>query len=253
MNQEIDNPEISKYHKKSIYQEKSKKRRLAAYISIIILFLACVVFLTFRYGPKLSGLVREPDVLSKKLNSYGWKGIIVFMGIQALQVILAAIPGEFVQIAGGYVYGTWLGTLYSLAGIVAGSVLAFFIARLLGFPVVKMLVSEKQLEKFNFMMKSRKSDIAMFILFLIPGIPKDVLTYIAGLTPVRPLKFFIIITAGRFPALLASSYIGHSTQKGNYAIAVALLAAAAVLFIAGLLLKDRIIHKLSKRAGETDR
>lgn len=226
--------------------EKSKKQELALYVLIIAVFLGILTYLAVRFGPQLTALARKPEDLRDLLNSYGWKGILVFMGIQMLQVVVAAIPGEFVQVAGGYVYGTWLGTLYSLTGIVLGSVLVFFIARLLGYPLVKLLVSPTQLEKFNFMINSNKSEVAMFILFLIPGIPKDILTYIAGITPVKPLKFFAIITTGRLPALLASSYIGSSTQKGNYGIVIALSAAALVLFVTGILLKDKILKKLHK-------
>lgn len=232
--------------------DKSKKHKLVLYIILIAAFLGLLIYLAVMFGPKLTSLARKPEDLRDLLNSYGWKGILVFMGIQMLQVVVAAIPGEFVQLAGGYIYGTWLGTLYSLIGIVLGSVLVFFIARLLGYPVVRLLVSQKQLEKFNFMINSKKSEAAMFILFLIPGIPKDILTYIAGITPVKPIKFFAIITMGRIPALLASSYIGSSTQKGNYGIVIILSVAAVILFVAGILLKDKIINKVHKMSGNDD-
>lgn len=229
--------------------EKAKKRQLIIYIFLIAVFLFLLIYSGIRLGPRITELARKPQVLKTMLNSYGWKGVLIFIGFQVLQVVVAAIPGEFVQIAGGYVYGTFAGTVYSLAGIVTGSVLVFTIARLIGYPVVKLFVSPKQLEKFSFMMNSKKSEAALFILFLIPGIPKDILTYIAGLTPVKPFKFFVIITIGRFPALLGSSFIGHSTQKGNYGIAIAVSTIAVVLFAAGLIFRDRIIdwaHKLTK-------
>jgi uncharacterized membrane protein YdjX (TVP38/TMEM64 family) len=225
---------------------KENKRKLALYIALIAVFLGLVAYLAVRFGPELTALARKPERLRNLLNSFGWKGIIVFMGIQMLQVLVAAIPGEFIQLAGGYIYGTWLGTLYSLAGIMAGSILVFYISRLLGYPLVKLLVSPKQLEKFNFMINNEKSEVAMFLLFLIPGLPKDILTYIAGITPVKPFRFFIVITIGRLPALLASSYMGHSTQKGNYGIVIAFLAAALILFFAGILLKDKIIQKIHR-------
>jgi uncharacterized membrane protein YdjX (TVP38/TMEM64 family) len=232
--------------------DKSKKQKAAIYIVFISAFLGLLVYLAVRFGPQLTDLAGKPEDLKELLNSYGWKGIIIFIGIQILQVVVAAIPGEVVQLAGGYIYGTWLGTLYSLLGIVPGSVLVFFIARLLGYPLVKLFVSKNQLEKFNFMINSNKSEIAMFILFLIPGIPKDILTYIAGITPVKPLKFFAIIIIGRLPALLASSYIGSSAQKGNYGVVIALSAAVLVLFVAGVLLKDKIISKVHKISGKKD-
>ena len=224
----------------------SEKKKLKLVLNIVLIagFLTLLVFAAVRYGPEITKLASKPEQMREVLNSYGWKGVLIFMSIQLIQVVVAAIPGEFVQLAGGYIYGTWLGTLYSLTGIVAGSVIVFFIARLLGYPIVKTFVSQKNLEKFDFMMNNSKSEIAMFILFVIPGIPKDILTYIAGLTPVKPLRFFVIITIGRLPALLASSYIGYNTQKGNYLIVVILSVVALVLFAAGILLKDRIIDKV---------
>ncbi len=233
---------------KKVKMDNFKKRKLALYIILVAAFLGVLISLAVRFGPWLTALVREPEKLRVYLNSYGWKGILVFMGIQVLQVVVAAIPGEFVQLAGGYIYGTWMGTVYSLMGIVLGSVLVFFIARLLGYPLVRLLVSPAYLGKLDFMINSNKSEIGMFIMFLIPGMPKDVLTYIAGITPIKPLKFFAVVTIGRLPALLASSYIGSSTQKGNSVIVIVLSAAALILFAAGVLLKDKIInwvHKMS--------
>lgn len=226
--------------------DKSKKYKLILDIILIAAFLAITAYVTVKYGLQLTKLAQNPDEFKELLNSYGWKGILVFMGIQVLQVVVAAIPGEFVQIAGGYIYGTWMGTFYSLAGIVTGSVLVFFVARFLGYRLVKLVVSPEHLAKLNFMINSRKSETAMFILFLIPGMPKDILTYISGITPLKPLRFFSIIMLARFPALLASSYIGSNTQKGNYGIAIALSAAALILFTAGVLLKDKILKRIHK-------
>ena len=233
--------------------DKSKKQKLVVYSILIAAFLGILIYLAVRFGPQITALTREPEKLRTLLNSYGWKGILVFMGIQMLQVVVAAIPGELVQLAGGYLYGTWLGTLYSLTGIVLGSVFVFFVARLLGYPLVKLLVSPEHLKKFNFMINSEKSEIGMLILFLIPGIPKDILTYIAGITPIKPLRFFAIITVGRLPALLASSYIGSSTQKGNYGIVIILSAASIILFAVGILMKDRIISKIHKASGRSEK
>lgn len=226
--------------------DKSKKLKLTVYILLIAAFIGILVFLTIRFGNRFTALAKKPEELRILLNSYGWKGILVFIGLQVLQVVVAVLPGEFFQFAGGYIYGTWLGTLYSLTGITSGSVLVFFTARLLGYPLVKLLVSPAYLEKFGFMINSKKSEAGMFLLFLIPGIPKDILTYIAGITPIKPLTFFAIILIGRFPALLASSYIGSSTQKGNYAMVIILSVAALVLFAAGILFKDKILDKMHR-------
>lgn len=233
--------------------EKLKKWKLAGNIGLIVIFLALIVLATVKLGPYIGQLAHEPGKLKEWLDSFGWKSIPVFIALQMLQVVVAAIPGEFVQIAGGYVYGTFLGTLYSLIGIVTGSVLVFFVSRLLGYSLVRMFVSEKNLEKFEFMMNSSKSEMVMFMLFLIPGMPKDILTYIAGLTPVKPLRFFLIITIARFPALLASSYIGSNLQQQNYLAVIILSAAALVLFVAGILLKDKVIGKVQRMIHKAEK
>ncbi|NMA34724.1 MAG: TVP38/TMEM64 family protein [Clostridiaceae bacterium] len=233
--------------------EKSKpvnrKKKAALYIILIITFLAVITYVGIRFGSGLTELARKPEELREWLNSFGWKGVIIFIGLQVLQVVVAAIPGEFTQLAGGYLYGTFFGTIYSLTGIVLGSVIVFYAARLLGYPLVRLFVSEKQLDKFRFMLNNSKSEVAMFILFLIPGIPKDILTYIAGITPVRPLRFFVIITIGRLPALLGSSFIGHNTQLGNCAVVIAVSAAACILFLLGVFFREKIVnwvHRLIK-------
>ena len=200
-----------------------------------------LVFVTIRFGPELTRLVSNQDKLREWLRSYGYKGAAVFILLQVLQVVVAAIPGEVVQLAGGYVYGVFPGTALSLAGILIGSIIVFYVSRFLGFSLVKTFVSEKNLQKFEFMMNHPKSEVIMLVLFLIPGIPKDVLTYIAGLTPVKPLRFFIIITVARFPGLFGSAFIGANWQKGNYTAVIITSVLAVVLFTAGLLLKDRII------------
>jgi uncharacterized membrane protein YdjX (TVP38/TMEM64 family) len=229
--------------------EKGKRNNartlnLTLNIAGIILFLAFLVFLGVKYGSAITGLAEDPGKLSRELNSLGWKGVLVFLGLQALQVIIAVIPGGVVQIAGGYIYGTWIGLLYSVIGIFLGSLIVFYAARLLGYPLVRMLVSPENLKKFGFMINSSKSEIAMFILFLIPGMPKDVLTYMAGITPVKPLRFFTVSIIGRLPALLGSSILGYSTQAGNYTAVILLSAASIAFFLIGLFFKDKIIRKI---------
>lgn len=225
--------------------------KLTVNIASIVVFIAFLVYLAIRYGPVITELAEDPGRLSRELNSLGWKGVLVFLGLQTLQVVIAVIPGGVVQVAGGYIYGTWLGLLYSVIGIFLGSVIVFYAARLLGYPLVRMLVSPDNLKKFGFMINSSKSEIAMFILFLIPGMPKDVLTYMAGITPVKPLRFFTVSIAGRLPALLGSSVLGYSTQAGNYVAVILLSVASIVFFLVGLFFKDKIIAKLQAgKAGK---
>jgi uncharacterized membrane protein YdjX (TVP38/TMEM64 family) len=137
--------------------------------------------------------------------------------------------------------------LLSLAGILAGSIIAFFAARLLGYAVIQDVVSPKRLRKFEFLISDPKAEIAMLVLFLVPGIPKDALVYISGLTPVKPMRFFLIFTVGRFPGIWGAAYIGAHLMKKDYLPVWILSGVALILFVLGALNRDRVIDWLHRR------
>jgi uncharacterized membrane protein YdjX (TVP38/TMEM64 family) len=180
----------------------------------------------------------------------GWGAVapLVFMGVQAIQVIVFAIPGEVVQIAGGYLFGGWVGILLSLSGILLGSTVAFFLSRWLGRPFVAAVVPRAQLERMEKLLESRSSQIVFFLLFLIPGVPKDILCYLAGLTPMSLLFFLGISTLGRLPGIVGSSIIGGAARSSRW-VALAMLSVAAILlFAAGLIFRPRLQALIEKVA-----
>ena len=231
----------------------NNKKSILLILKIILLslFLLAMIFITVKYMPFFTQQIKNPDQFKELLTSYGHVNIIVFLGFQVMQVVIAAIPGEIVQITGGYVYGTILGTIYSIIGITIGSVIAFFISRLLGYSLIRLFISQEKLERLYCLIDSPKSEIIMFVLFLLPGVPNDMLTYIAGLTPIKPLIFFAISIVGRFPALMITSYIGANVQKGNYVTVAIVTVTAGVLCLVGLLTKDRIVAFLHKIAHKS--
>jgi len=104
---------------------------------------------------------------------------------------------------------------------------------------------EEKLKSFYFLINSPQSEIIKFLLFLIPGLPKDILTYIAGLAPIKPLRFFIMVTIARTPGIFFSSYIGSNIQKKNYGIAIIVGIIATALFLLGLFYRTQILNYLS--------
>jgi uncharacterized membrane protein YdjX (TVP38/TMEM64 family) len=187
------------------------------------------------------------------VQSWGAAAPLVFIGVQTVQVILFAIPGEVVQIAGGYLFGGGLGILLSMAGILLGSTAAFFLSRLLGRPFVAAVIPAAQLERVEKLLESRSSRIVFFLLFLIPGVPKDILCYIAGLTPM-PFPFFLgVSTVGRLPGIVGSSLIGGAARSSQWVALVVLSAAAIVVFVAGLLLRPKLQAFIERIAGRKQR
>jgi len=220
---------------------------IAVNVFLAALFAGLIIYLTIRYGPEMTMFVSDPHAFREYLLSFGPWSAVVFMLFQVLQVVIAVIPGEPVQIAGGYIFGTFLGTVYSTLGITAGYIIIFTSVRLLGFPLVKALVPAKEFEKFGALINSPKLETTIFLLFLIPGVPKDILVYVAGLTPIQPVLFFIIITFARTPAVIGSSFIGAKIQSSQYLIAIIVSLAASILFVLGYIFKQRVIDFLHLR------
>lgn len=225
-------------------EQQRNRSSLLLNLVLLLLLITVIIFLTIRYAPSITHLVQNPDKFRALLLSMGLISVPVFIGLQAAQVIISAIPGELVQLAGGYVFGTFFGTVYSMVGIVLGSMAAFGVARLLGFRLVKNFLSPANLKRLELLINSPKIEITLFLLFLIPGIPKDILVYMAGFTPIDPWRFFILFAIARFPGLLATSFIGSNIQERDYLPVIIVSAIACVLFVIGLFRKDWIIHKI---------
>ncbi len=222
------------------------KYTIGVQIALAIIFLWGLIFLTYHYGHDTTKLISDPQRFREYLLSFGPWSPVVFMFFQVVQVVIAVIPGEPLQIVGGYMFGTFWGTVYSIIGITAGYGVVFFAVRLFGYPLVKKLVAEKDLAKFDFLVNSAKLEATIFLLFLIPGVPKDILVYIAGLTPLHPMTFFLIITIARMPAMVGSSYIGAKIETNEYRTVVIVSILASLLFVFGLIYKNRIIEFMSR-------
>lgn len=215
-------------------------------IAALVGFIGLIIYLSIIYSPQVTDLFARRQELKEYIEAQGNVGILIFIAFQVFQVVVAAIPGEIVQIAGGYIYGTFWGTVYLVIGVAIGSIIDFYIARWLGFDIVKTFISEKRLRQLYNLVQGPRSNLVMFLLFLIPGLPKDVLTYVAGLTPVPAGRFLLIAIVARLPALVGSSFIGASFQQENTVVAIAVSGAAVVLFFLGVLYRDKIIRWLRK-------
>lgn len=225
--------------------DKQKQKQLLIRLALLLVFIAAIAYIAFKYSMEILYLAANPQSFKTMVASRGISGVAIFIGVQIIQVIIAALPGDLTQLAGGYIYGTLFGSLYSMLGITIGSVIVFFAARLLGYSLINLFVSKEKLEKFKFLINNPKSEAVMFILFLIPGMPKDFLSYLAGITPVKPVVFLTVSSIARIPALVVSTYIGASLQQGNYTVVAAVSIIACILMAIGFFAKDRIISYLN--------
>ena len=190
--------------------------------------------------------------IQRTVEGWGVAAPLAFVALQFVQVVVFVIPGEVPQIAGGFLFGLARGTLYSVVGILLGSSFNFGLARLLGVPFVRTLFKDKQLKKFEKITDSPRAQIAFFLLFVIPGIPKDILCYVAGLTSMRFAGFLLISTVGRLPGIIGSAAMGDAAASSRWVLAGIIMAVAAVLFVLGLVYRDRI-HTLVEKLAAKDK
>ncbi len=184
------------------------------------------------------------------IDSLGFWGFFVMLGIQILQVVIAIIPGEPVEIISGVLYGGFGGLCLCLLGILIGTVTIYLAVKKLGYPLVHKFVSPQQMSRFKFLSDAKRLETVTFLLFFIPGTPKDVLTYLVPLTDIRPIRFFLIATFARIPSIITSTYIGENLSNGNIWMTVAIFAVAGALGIGGILFNNYFLDKMNRKHPE---
>lgn len=191
-------------------------------------------------------LLSDPTHLRTVLRSYGAWTPWIFMLIQALQVVLSPIPGEATGLLGGYLFGVGWGLFYSTVGLVMGSMAAFGLARWLEVSFLERFIRLERLQHLAFVTRPEGA-LVTFLLFLIPGFPKDLLSYLLGLTPMNVWTFLIVTTMGRIPGTWLLSAQGAQVAGQNYRQFFILLLVAVIVAFPLYLYRERIVHHASRR------
>jgi uncharacterized membrane protein YdjX (TVP38/TMEM64 family) len=163
-------------------------------VSLAGLVLAGIIYLLYANG--FIEYFTDRHRLLNLINAHRAYAALIFIGFQALQVVAAPVPGEVTGFVGGVFFGTARGILYSTIGLTLGSWLAFLLARLAGRPLVELLVKPETIDRYDYVMKHKGMFLA-FLMFLIPGFPKDILCYLLGLGHMRQRDFLVVSTPGR--------------------------------------------------------
>jgi uncharacterized membrane protein YdjX (TVP38/TMEM64 family) len=216
-------------------------------------FIVAILALVVVFRDELVTLFRDREAMRTWIEARGAWGELAFIGLQIVQVVIFIVPGGIVQIAGGYVYGLWKGTLLGVIGIALGSLVNFFVGRLLGRPFVESIFKKDRVESIEKVTASGRAAAGFFLLFAIPGIPKDALCYVAGMSRLGLGMFLAVSTLGRLPGILGSAFVGSAAYAGSFRVALAVLAVASVLFFVGLVFKERIQARLEGLLKKGDR
>ena len=218
----------------------ARRRRWLAGISIGIVVLLVVLLTLF-----VSGWLRSfsQEDFRDYVRSFGPLGPLVVLGLQVLQVFIALIPGEIVESAAGYILGPWLGTVICYLGIAIASTLIFTLTRRYGVRLVEVFISREKINELRFLNTEQKRNNLIFLLFFIPGTPKDLLTYFVGLTDIRLRTFLFLSMFARVPSMVSSTFGGHLLGQERYIGAVILYGITGILSLGGMVGYNRYLKK----------
>lgn len=226
-----------------------KHRKLLGVLLIVFAIVFCAVITIF-IGKPLIKFAAEPEKFRAWIDSFGIWGKLIFIGIIVLQVVIALIPGEPFEIAAGYAFGSVEGTLLCLAGIIIGSILIFLLVRKFGVKLVELFFSMEKINSLKFLQNKQRLNTIYFVVMCLPGTPKDLLSYFAGLTDMKLRTWLLIVTVARIPSVITSTIGGNALGNEQYLFAIIAFAVTILISGAGLLVYRKIQKIRSKDKEE---
>lgn len=225
-----------------------RKRRI---VSIISLFVVIIVLglISWAVCIKLNK-ISSPENFREFIDSFGVWGFVVGLLIQMLQVFVAFIPGEIVEVGLGSAFGALWGTALCILGVALASSLVFLLTKKFGIKMVELFIDVKKIDELKFINSEKRLKLTVFLLFFIPGTPKDLLTYFVGLTRMRLSQFLTISLLARIPSVISSTVGGNMISNGNYIGAVILFAVTGVVSVLGVIAYNTIVNKKNKKTPQ---
>lgn len=220
-----------------------RRRKLLAAVSLAVVAILVGALTLFVWNWLTSF---SQDGFREYIRSFGAVGWLILLGLQILQVFIALIPGELLESAAGYIFGPILGTALCYAGLLIGTVIVFLLTRRFGTQLAEVFVSKEKITEFRFINTEKKRDRLIFLLFFIPGTPKDLLIYFVGLTDIKLSSFLTISLVARIPSVLSSTFGGHLLGEGQYWSAIILYAITGAVSVLGLTIYHAILRRRQK-------
>lgn len=186
-----------------------------------------------------------------RIRASGAGGVATLAGLLCLQVVVPILPAEFLQLGAGILYGAFGGALVCLAGLTAGTMANYALGRFLGAGLLSVFVKPDKLEKAKGLVSGTRADTVVFLLYFIPGIPKDVVAYAAGLSRYPAARFLLVSLVARFPSLLSSTFVGARLAAGDTGSAILVFLALAVVAVPAFFLSERILNRIAKPKDRT--
>lgn len=224
------------------YNRTEQQRKGLALLAILVFF-GLIGLIFWQVGLPMVQLASDPEAFRLRIEESSLNGQLLFIGMVVLQILAAIIPGEPLEIAGGYAFGAIEGTILCLIGGMIGSLLVIMLVRRFGIRLVHVFFPPEKLETIRFLKSSPKRTVLFLLIFMIPGTPKDLLCYFVGLTDMKLPVLMVICTLGRLPAIVSSTIGGNALGTERYIFAVIVFAVTFLISMTGLILYNRICKK----------
>ncbi len=227
-------------------EKLDKKQKQTVGFIIFLLFLAFCGVVGWFIGKPMLEFVSQPEKFRLWVEAKGIWGKIAFIGMVLFQVVIALVPGEPLEIGAGYAFGAIEGTLLCVIGITLGSVLVFLLVKKLGVKFVELFFSMEKIKSLKLLQKSKKRDFLAFLVFFMPGTPKDLITYFAGLTEIKLGTFIVLASVARVPSIITSTVGGDALGVEKYKTAIIVFSITVIISCIGWLIYNLIINKKKK-------
>ena len=232
-----------------------KKKTIVLRVLIIAALLAVAgacVYMYLRFGKSAIELIKDTERFKSWIEGFGIWGIIVFVALRVLQTVVKFIPTEPIEIGAGLVWGWFGGFALCLLGNIIGSIIILIMTRRIGTRILRVFHLENKLQSMRFLQDREKRNRLLFIFYLVPGTPKDTMTYFAGLTDINWIEFMILSSIARIPAIVSSTICGDFLGANNFKVAAIVFIVSALLSIPGGILYKKISARYVQNRPQTD-
>lgn len=218
----------------------TEKQRKGVWAMAVVIFVVLCGTVIWFIGRPMIALAGDPEAFRDWVDSFGFLGKLAYVGMMALQVLIVLIPGEPFELAGGYAFGWFEGTILALTGFVIGSAAVFMLVRKFGVKLVQVFFTEDKIREMEFLKNPKKTKIIAFIIMMIPGTPKALISYFAGLTKLTLKQWLTIVAVARVPSLISSTIPGGAAGSENYVLAAVVWGISLVVSAIGVVYYRRI-------------
>lgn len=238
--------------KTKIFKDKARVIQLVGASLVGLLILGVFLYCYFTYGKELTEIVSDPERFKALVESFNNWDRVAFVAIRAFQTVIKIIPAEPLEIGAGCLYGTWGGLLYCMLGTFLGSLVIIALSKLLGKRFVNVFFPVEKINSIKFLQDEKKVYFSLFFIYLIPGTPKDILTYAASITNINMVKFMIITSIARIPSIIISTIVGAEIMEKNYWLAAGIFIGTGALSIICSLIYNKVSKAHDKKIAEKE-